>query len=197
MGAGEGPPLGGQGGTQWGWHHAETQAWPFSGPGQWPEPQAGGRGRGRVVDLDLELHLLLDADHLLRAAHLPDALVACFHHLEQEGRHIRPHAASGLWPRPSGTLSTAETLTGQSQWGLSSSGESWGLVLGGTRTPENTESNADPLHHLRERFSAGCPVSSVSLEMPEAWDSGSVTCCKGSTGPPKLPGRPPGYQEAK
>lgn len=89
LGAGEGPPLGGQGGPRRGWHRAETQGWPFSGPGQWPALQAGGRGWGRVADLDLELHLLLDADHLLRAAHLPDTLVARFHHLEQEGGHVR------------------------------------------------------------------------------------------------------------
>lgn len=38
--------------------------------------------------LDLELHLLLNADHLFCAAHLPNALVACFYHLGQGG-HVR------------------------------------------------------------------------------------------------------------
>ena len=56
-----------------------------------------------------------------------------------------PPAAGGLWPHPSGTEAAAETLTGQSQRGLSSSGESWGLVRIGTWTPGNTESSADPL----------------------------------------------------
>lgn len=36
--------------------------------------------------LDLEFHLLLNANHLFRAAHLPDALIACLHHLRQGGR---------------------------------------------------------------------------------------------------------------
>lgn len=60
--------------------------------------------------------------------------------------------SGGLWLRPLGTQAAAETPSGQSQWGLSSSGESQGPVLGGMRTPGRTESNADPSHHLRERF---------------------------------------------
>lgn len=95
-----------------------------------------------------------------------------------------PPAAGGLWPHPSGTEAAAQTLTGQSQRGLSSSGESWGLVPTGTWTPGNRESSADPLHHLREWFSARRPFLSVSLEMPEAWDLGPVTC-EGSTGSPQ------------
>lgn len=38
--------------------------------------------------LDLELHLLLNANHLLRATHLPDTLIACLHHLGQ-GTRVR------------------------------------------------------------------------------------------------------------
>ena len=75
--------------------------------------------------LDLKLHLLLNADHLLRAAHFPNALVACFYHLGREGGHIRPPTASCLWPLPSATA-------GQSQLGLSSSVENQGLVFAGT-----------------------------------------------------------------
>lgn len=39
--------------------------------------------------LDLELHLLLNANHLFRAAHLPDTLIACLYHLSQGGL-VRP-----------------------------------------------------------------------------------------------------------
>lgn len=45
--------------------------------------------RSCQADLDLELHLLLDADHLFRAAHLPDTLVARLYHLA-EGGLVRP-----------------------------------------------------------------------------------------------------------
>ena len=31
--------------------------------------------------LDLEFQFLLDADHLLCSAHLPDTFITCFHHL--------------------------------------------------------------------------------------------------------------------
>lgn len=58
--------------------------------------------------LDLELHLLLNADHLFRAAHLPDTLVTCLHHLE-EGGHVGPGVPSYHWDQHVQKL----TLTGQ------------------------------------------------------------------------------------
>ena len=73
-------------------------------PGQCQMLQAGragmGTGEWARAHLDLKLHLLLNADHLLRAAHFPDALVAGFYHLGQEGGPIRPPAASRLQPLP-------------------------------------------------------------------------------------------------
>lgn len=61
--------------------------------------------------LDLELHLLLDANHLFGAAHLPDTLIACLYHLGQGG-HVR--SACQVFPATMGDCYVQElTLTDQ------------------------------------------------------------------------------------
>lgn len=66
-------------------HRTERQGWPVNEPdwGQMPQASPAGLGTRSPVQahLDLKLHLLLNTDHLLRAAHFPDTLIARFHHL--------------------------------------------------------------------------------------------------------------------
>lgn len=51
------------------------------------------KGSSLCLYLDFEFQFLLDADHLLCSAHLPDTFIACFHHL---WKRVETLASSGL-----------------------------------------------------------------------------------------------------
>lgn len=70
--------------------------------------------------LDLKLHLLLDANHLFGAAHLPDALVACLYHLGQGG-HIR----SACQVFPATTVTSTSSLIEVLVLSSAQSGTKW------------------------------------------------------------------------
>lgn len=75
--------------------------------------------------LDLKLHLLLDANHLFGAAHLPDALIACLYHLGQGG-----HVRSACQVFPATTVTGTSSLIEVPVLSSAQSGTKWDTLWG-------------------------------------------------------------------